>query len=1021
MSSFVPTDQQRTIIEYPLESLRVAAGAGTGKTTTIVKRIAHLVGSGIDPLRILGITFTNKATDELRQRVAESLGGSAEAPQPEIATYHGFASSILSEFGVFTGHSAAATLMDEGHRTELATRVLARLDTVDLDLTVLASRRKEMLSLSASLTHNLRDTDDLRAMAPADIDDVWRKRLALADAVDMFESEKRRLGLYEFGDLIRNAVKIVDTTPDVASEVASRYDVVVLDEYQDTDAAQRKLLVALFAKRVPVVAVGDANQTIYAWRGASSDNFDAFPDHFPRDDGAKTETKALSENRRSDRLILDLGNILSELVPAVEGAEPLTPTRTAERGEVVTAWFNADASEADWIAAQMVARNADGVAWSDMAVLCRKRKQLKTISEGLHRAEVPYSVQSMGELLDVPEVADLLAWMRILHDPSDEPSLLRIWLGGRFKLGLGDIAHLRRWCGQHRGSTLIDAATERRDVDELSPAGLAKLDSFMAMFSDLLQSAQMSTAAGVSSSVIDALGFWDEVGALPRAQSTTVKINISRFIGLVRQWRPLDGVAQLESFLSYLSALTESDNTDALAAALVTSSDAVTVQTVHTAKGLEWSDVYIPSLANKTFPSDVRTYDNPDSVVAALPYEMRLDAKSFEAAAAADTVEERKSILFKKHLEEEWRLAYVAVTRAAHRLVLTGHTWDDGVTTPRSPSDLFSLAHDMQGTTHGPIEDVDSEPPNQEPFSGTPRAPDPLFANGASDALRRTIDDSTWVDAEHLEVSDEIRDRVGQLELMIEGLSSPALTESDERFVVSVTNLVTLAGCPQKFKWIHHDRLPTKPRSSAVFGTKFHRDIELHNLGVIAFDDPQPEPDDNVDGADTSTTDGPQTSSDPWSLFENSRHAEDTPVLVETAFEVALAGGSVRGKVDAIYERTPGNWEIVDYKSGKHRDDPARTIQLKVYAIAAADGALSSSAPQAMSVTFAYFGGEELVDKTETVDDSWLESARREVDGLMIQGKDGPFDPKPSSDCTWCDFLHLCPAGQEEVVRKKAT
>ena len=1020
MNEFVPTDQQKVIIEYPLEPLRVAAGAGTGKTTTIVERIVHLVAEGMDPLRILGITFTNKAADELSLRVVEAIGGLPDGPSPEISTYHGFASSILSEFGVFAGHRRSAALMDEGHRNELAMRVVSRLDTVDLDLTIPSSRRKEMLELSASLTNNLMDVSDLRALAPSDTSDVWTVRLALADAVAEYEHEKRRLGLHEFADLIKFAVEVVESTPEVTAEIASRYDMVVLDEYQDTDAAQRKLLVQLFAGHVPVVAVGDANQTIYAWRGASSENFDAFSSDFPREDGIMTETKALSVNRRSDHLILDLGNMLSELVPAVIGAEALTPTTGAKKGEVLTAWFNTETSEAEWIASEMLMRNADGVAWSDMAVLCRKRGHLKVIADALGHVQVPYSMKSMGELLGVAEIADLLAWMRVLHDPADEPSLLRIWLGGRFRLGLADIAILRRWCATSEAHTLIEAAADRHDIQDLSAAALAKLDVFLELFDHLLQTAQVATASAVTAAVVDTLGFWDEVGALPEAQSITAKINISRFIGVVRQWRPLDGPALLGNFLSYLAALSESDDADALAAAVVTSPDAVTIQTVHTAKGLEWSDVYIPSLAEGVFPSKVRTFDNPDNVAASLPYEMRLDAQSFSGAAAAETEDALKAVLREKHLEEEWRLAYVAVTRAAHRVVLSGHAWDGDLKKPRVPSPFHALGREMNGATSGPDEIISDSAPQQSVYIAPASAPDPLFDEGAAAALRRTIDEPDWFEDAHPDVSESIKDRVAQLELTIEGLSSPTTAEQNERFVVSVTNLVTLAGCPQKFKWIHHDRLPTKPRASAIFGTVFHRRIELHNLGVIAFDDPEPEEDDNA-GRERASAGRGETESDPWALFEGSRLATEKPLLVETAFEIAIGESSIRGKIDAIYEPNDGEWEIVDYKSGRHRDDPARDIQLKVYAIAAHDGALSSTPPTAIDVTFAYFGGDELVETTETVDEQWLADARREVESLVDQGRDGPFQTAPSAECTWCDFLHLCPDGQAEVKRRSSS
>ena len=283
-SAFTPSDEQRTIIEHPPEPLRVSAGAGTGKTTTIVHRLVRAVADGGDPARSLGLTFTNKAADELRSRLRESIPPDPTGKEIEVATYHSFASSILDEFGGRIGHRAGLTLMDEGHRSELAQRVLRSLDRTTLDLTAMNQRRDDLLALSANLTENLKDPGDLASAAPGDPDQTWATRLELAAAVASFSDAKARLGMIEYADLIRLAWRVLEDHSDVAGEIRSRYDTVLLDEYQDTDPAQRMLLTTLFAGGTSVTAVGDTDQTIYEWRGASVDNFDRFPTDFPSDD-----------------------------------------------------------------------------------------------------------------------------------------------------------------------------------------------------------------------------------------------------------------------------------------------------------------------------------------------------------------------------------------------------------------------------------------------------------------------------------------------------------------------------------------------------------------------------------------------------------------------------------------------------------------------------------------------------------------------------------------------------------------
>jgi DNA helicase-2/ATP-dependent DNA helicase PcrA len=1026
-ATFKPSNEQSAIIEFPSESLRVAAGAGTGKTTTIVERIAYLVSNGLDPSRILGVTFTNKAAEELNQRVLHAIGEKHTDRIPEISTYHGFAASILDEFGAYAGYDRSAMLMDDGHRSELASRVLRSIDTPDLDLTSLSTRRTELLAVASSLTDNLIGAESVRATAPAGIEEhdlttaedatiTWRRRLALVAAAEVFECEKRRLGLIEYGDLIRLAVQVIEESTDVAGNISERYDAVVLDEYQDTDPAQRRLLTTLFSGRVPVIAVGDTDQTIYEWRGASAENFASFPGDFPHDDGTPSPTLPLSENRRSDRIIIDLANRIRDEIPHVKGAEPLVPLSGTGQGELVASWFNTERTEASWIASDILRHHDMDGPWSDIAILCRKRSQFEAIITALDTHDIPYSVGSMGELLEVPEVADLLAWLRVIDDPTHEVSLLRILLGGRFRIGMTAVARMDAWCRHTDTSSLFDAALSAGNVEGLDEQSRARLATFVTLHQELVHRSQVLDVASVLDSVIGALGFWDEIAALDPGASQTAQLNVGRFTDLAERWRPIEGAPTLGSFLRYLSALSESGRADELAAEIPLHTDAVSILTVHAAKGLEWGHVYLPAIAAQVFPAQSHAHDDPDRIAWLLPYALRLNKEIHNDVEQA-TPRERIDLLKQRHLHQEWRLAYVAVTRAAHRLVVSGHGWDGAIKKARQPSPLWTMAHDLQNSDLGVTEQVDESPPQPAAHVDLPAAPDPLFPAGPSAALRRTVTDPDWIEEEHPELASAVTERVAQLELEIRDLAKPQLEHRADRFVVSVTNLVGLASCPQKFKWIHHDRLPRRPRRSAALGTAFHRRVELHNLGVIAFEDPTTA---EYDSGDDSEASGHRRS-DPWSIFERSRFSIESPIHIESPFEIEVGDGSVRGKVDAIYDSGGGTWEIVDYKSGRYVDDPARKVQLEAYALAAADGALSNIQPDGIDVTFAYFGDDELVEVTEQVDGEWLSRARKNIAKLVDQGVNGPFDPTPSNGCRWCDFLHLCPAGQVEVERSQAT
>jgi RecB family exonuclease len=262
------------------------------------------------------------------------------------------------------------------------------------------------------------------------------------------------------------------------------------------------------------------------------------------------------------------------------------------------------------------------------------------------------------------------------------------------------------------------------------------------------------------------------------------------------------------------------------------------------------------------------------------------------------------------------------------------------------------------------------------------------------------------------EISDAIAERTGQLALEIADLGTPAAEPPDRPFSTSVTNLVALAECPLKFKWIHYDKLPRRPTPSTRRGTEFHRKVELHNLGIISLDDPTAAAYDSVvSDAVEDDAEGQAVVADPWKVFESSRFNDLKARFAEVPFEVHAGTGSVRGKIDAIYEPEPGTWEIVDYKSGRRSDNPARRVQLQAYAVAVSEGAVSHETPDSLAVSFAYFGGSTFEEVVEPVDEIWLSTAKVEIKRLVDQGSNGPFEPTPSQACRYCDFRHHCDAG----------
>lgn len=1012
--SFIPTPEQRAIIEYPLLPLRVVAGAGTGKTTTIVHRLAHLVTGGLSPERALGITFTNKAAEELAGRLREALPELADSGRDvEVATYHGFAYGILQEFGAVVGIERDSEVIGPGYVRQLLHEAIAAGTYDTLDLTWVPARVDAAVDLAGQLARNLRTADDLLAATSEDLENVDRERVELAGIVKRYDATKRDLGVLDYGDLIRLTHQLLRDHPEIATRIRDRYEVVLLDEYQDTDPAQRELLRIIFGDGFPVTAVGDSDQTIYEWRGASLTNFDEFPNHFPAPDGTAALTLPLTENRRSGSTILDVAHQLRLGLYRDESFAVLRPIPEALDGAVATEFFRTAVDEAEWIAEEIVRlHREDGVAWKDIAVIFRKNGDMALVRDALQALEVPVEVGSLGGLLDLPEVADLHAWLRTIERPGDSIALARILLGPAYRLGLSDIAPLTGWIKPKRallgedpdlGWPLVEAVDRLEEIDGLGPEARRRLLSFRRLYRRFLELAQGASLVDLCRHILDETGVWNEVEARDPASALTARVNLFRFLDLAEQWSPLRGRPTLQAFLSYLDLIEDDRSAAELDTANVGSEDAVVLLTVHRAKGLEWDTVFLPTLTKGVFPVGSGTLDDPARLARFVPYELRLEAPVPRELEGEDRRDELRAVRDR----QEWRTAYVAVTRAKTRLYLTGAYWHGTAKRPRQPSPILEAAARADGITINHRVTDPGEQPATMSIVSTAGAPDPLFADGWEQALRATLSDPDWPESLAGTDTTSYDAAVDQMRMILNDMPAPPPPESDTAGVdTSVTGLVTLAQCPQRFYWSEVEPLPRRQAPAMRRGVKVHRLIEMHGRGEMPLDELG---DDLYDVPEWDET--PEKGPAPYQVYLESRFAESRPRFVETPIDVGLSPGRIRGRVDAVYETKPGVWEIVDFKSGRNKQNPAAIVQLEAYAIAAADGALSPEPPQAVTVTFAFLGGGRLEEVTVTASAEWLSRARSHLEELLLQAAGPEYPQTPSEGCVGCDFLRFCPAG----------
>ncbi|MFZ0529323.1 MAG: ATP-dependent helicase, partial [Propionicimonas sp.] len=480
--------QQLDAITAPLEPGVIIAGAGSGKTTVMAARVVWLVGSGqVRPEQVLGLTFTRKAAAELGGRVRRALlaagvlDADAEAGEELILTYDAFAGRLVAEHGLLLGIEGNARLITTAARFRLAARVVAETAGLEhLSRLRPAAVAQRVLELSAELRSHLVDPAQLRghaeeftrALASAPRNPrgaeyaalqmaraAAAERLEVAALVERYEALKVELGYVEFADQMAAAARLATEVPAVAVALRGEFAVVLLDEYQDTSAAQATLLRALFSgaepatgRGHPVTAVGDPCQAIYGWRGAAASNILDFAHHFPRADGLPARSYALTVNRRSGQQVLDAANELAanvraDPVLAAYGLDlDLVAPEGTPRGRVEVAGYATWPEEVAGLADRVAALHDTGAvrAWSDVAVLARRNTQVADVYAELAARDIPAEIVGLGGLLELPPIADVVATLTVLDDPTANPAMLRLLTSPRWAIGIPDLALLGR-------------------------------------------------------------------------------------------------------------------------------------------------------------------------------------------------------------------------------------------------------------------------------------------------------------------------------------------------------------------------------------------------------------------------------------------------------------------------------------------------------------------------------------------------------------------------------------------------
>jgi len=765
--------------------------------------------------------------------------------------------------------------------------------------------------------------------------------------------------------------------PEVAEAAREQHPVVLLDEYQDTNFAQRRLLQLIYPPGSAVTAVGDDMQSIYAFRGAHLVNVQRFGQHFPPADELPLQfTFRFGErlSRLANLIQADVDDALTKELQPAEGAD--VPDTTIECFLAAD-----DAEEAATIANDIA---TSGRPWNDSAVLCRKRRLIPSIVAALEDREIPVEVVGASGLMVRPEIVDLVAWLEIVADASSSVALLRLLEGPRFRVGRHDLVavarHVRGAGG--REAVLAEALSDLDAVPNLSYEGRRRIMDLADERRRLAALATRLPVLDLAETIVQRTGLWQAAGERGRQ-------NLLRFLDLAERFAPIEGDPGLPAFLEHLRLIDESE--DDVAEAHPSDVDAVKVMTIHQAKGLEDPCVYVPGLAGKKlsriFPDQQRGGENPLTSGAALPWWLQEDdlgIPDWRTAKAEATIGD---VFRGRKLAEEWRLFYVACTRAQERLVCSAAQWYPGPAEPQGPSVFyeFLLRHPDLVT---------------ERFRHEPAEVDPDVA-----AKERNRDAAIRRYARKAVASDDLPRLLGDDELPP---TAPARTAPT---ALSVTSLVSYARCPKQFYWSVVRPLPRQSSAAARLGTEVHRWIEQRAGRQLAL--LEAETDDDLD------PDAVPSGADIRRLlqrsFLDSPYAALDPARVEAPFVVVVAGRMVRGRIDAVYERD-GRTELVEFKTGSrpHADDASARTQLELYGMAAVD--TWGVDPNTLRTSYCYLraDGPAEIDAVDW-DDTMLANVRgrlaRALDGLTV----GRYPTTAGPWCRRCDFLAFCPSGQAAV------
>ena len=603
--------EQQQAVQHTEGPLLILAGAGSGKTKVLTVRIAHLLAQGVNPYEILAITFTNKAAKEMKSRVEGLVGDVAN--RIWLSTFHSFCAKFLRfELDNFLGYNSNFTIYDTSDSQAVIKAALKALNLDDKYYPVGA-----MIAAISDAKNKLLFASDFRKQAR----DFYQQKVA--DVYEYYERELRKNNALDFDDLLLVAVKLLQSNEAVLDKYSKRFRYVMIDEYQDTNHAQYLLAKLLASHWKNIAVVGDADQSIYAWRGADIQNILDFEKDYPNCTSIKLE-----QNYRSTKIILDAANAVIENNEGRPKKNLWTDKTEGAKIQHFTA--QSEHEEAAFIG-DTIAKKHDihGVPYGDMAILYRTNAQSRVLEEALIKRALPYIMVGGTKFYDRKEIKDVLAYLRVLYNPFDDLSLLRIINVPKRTIGATTVAKLQDYA-RANGTSLFMTLTQLHLVDSIKGKTKEKLEEFGILIFTLVAEMEDRTVLDILESILDRTGYLAQLEESTDPQDQARAENIGEILSVAKDFQDTNPSGTVEDFLEQVALVNDVDSFEQ-------EESKVTLMTLHAAKGLEFPIVFLGGLEEGLFPHS-RTLMNPEEI------------------------------------EEERRLAYVGITRAEKELYISNAT-----------------------------------------------------------------------------------------------------------------------------------------------------------------------------------------------------------------------------------------------------------------------------------------------------------------------------------------------------------